>query len=421
MARFGKLRGRAGRSVKLLLKALALLLVVAVCFVPAVFINNPMGYIPGFVVAFGILFSGLYLLLLRRGLEFAEATRVNECVRGEAVDFVLRLRNTTPLLYPRVEVVFHQTDLFGGEDKVSSADIILLPKASRDFTFSMSFEHIGRYQAGLQKVVIHDLLGLFKITFPNTARQQVDVLPRVVDLHDMSFSSEVPTSSTAALKTVLNEGMDYCTVRDYVWGDPIKAIHWKISSRFEDNYVTRIYETCANPSLTTVIDLHAPTCEPTVLMQLYDAVLESALSVDSFARRQGLDSTMAYADETGRVKRFNARLGDASLVKIAGMLKLDSSVYAGGAYDVLREELNAPAAASNVALCTSALDEQLIKLLQTMKNRRRNPIVFYAIPSGLADAERTELLAPLRQLDVAAIPYVAFSNVEELLGKGGAR
>lgn len=394
-------------------KALGIIVIVALCWVPAIFINNVMGYAPGIFVTLGIALSGLYLLLLRRGFEYAEATRVNECIRGENVDFVLRLRNKTVLLFPRIEVVFYQSDLFGGEGRLSSNDIILTPLAKRDFTFAMRFDHIGVYQAGLYKVVLHDLLGLFRFTFENEDPSQVEVLPRLSELGNVVFDSEAPTQSTRAVKTVLNEGMDYSHVRDYVWGDPLKSIHWKLSARAEQ-YLTRIYESNANPGLATVVDLHAPQVESGVLMQLYDAVIESALALDDFARRMGLESTLIYMNDCSEEKRCEARLEEEGMRELAELLREDSSCYAGNACELLRGEVNSPYAQSNIALCTCALDDALIEMLLTIKARRKNPLLFYAIPAHLSLEERSKLMLPLRRLDEAHIAYRTFTAAEEL-------
>ncbi len=400
-------------------KAMAIIVFLALCWLPAVVINNVMGYAPGIFATFAIVFSGVYLLLLRNGLDWAEATRVSECIRGEQVDFVVRLVNKSILLYPRIQVVFYQSDLFENDGRVTSSDIILTPRAKRDFTFQMCFDHIGTYSAGLKRVVIHDLLGLFHITYENPTTQEIEVLPRTHEMGDVVFDSEAPTQSTKAIRTVLNEGMDYAFVRDYVWGDPIKSIHWKLSARSE-NYLTRIYESNANPGLTTVIDIHAPKANAATLMQLYDGVVESALSLNEYARHSGLESTMVYMDDCGSAKRYEGRVEHDGLRQLMGLLKEDSSCYEGNAASLLRDELNSPYAQSNIALCTSALDESLVETLLAIKARRKNPLLFYAIPQGLEPGEHRALLAPLRRLDEAHISFCVFSDVQELTAEGGA-
>ena len=398
-------------------KLLVILAVIAVSWVPAFVVNNVMGYAPGFFVTLGIAFSGLYLLALRRSFEYAEASRVNRCIRGENVDFVLRLHNKFVLLFPRVEVVFYQSDLFGGEDRVSSRDVILAPFATKDFTFQMRFDHLGVYSAGLRRVVLHDLLGLFSFTHENDNPQRIEVLPRGKQISNVTFSSESPTQSTSALKTVLDEGMDYSMVREYRWGDPIKSIHWKLSARL-DYYVTRVYESNADPGLTTVVDLHAQNADPSVLMQLYDAVVESALSLNEFAVQQGLDSALVYMDDAGTRKRYEERLEEEGVRKLVGLLRADSSQFQGDACSLLREELNSPYSQSNIALCTSALDDALIEALLSIKMRHKNPILLLAIPEHLDKEERRELLAPLRRLDQAHVAYCAFTSVDDLATGG---
>ena len=409
------------RHWRAFVKALVIVLALVVCWLPAIVINNMMGYIPGVMATLAVVVSGLYLLLLQHFLDHAQASRIAECVRGERVDFVVRLKNRSVLLFPRVEVVLYQSDLFGGEGRSSSHDIMLLPFASRDFTFSMSFDHVGVYQAGLKRVVVHDLIGLFSKVYENDEPQNVDVLPRRHELEEIVFSSDTPTQSTRALKTILNEDVDYSQVREYRWGDPIKAIHWKLSARLE-YFVTRIYESNSNPGLTTVVDLCAPAgADASTLMQLFDGVVEAALSVDDYARRQGLEATLSYMDDVGDTRRYSGRLEEEGMRSISRLLREDTSAYAGNAYIVLRDELNSPYAQSNIALCTCALDDNLIEMLLAIKQRRKNPLLFYVVPEHLEGERKQEMLAPLRRLDDAHIAYCAFAHVEELAPGGGAQ
>ncbi|MCD8207002.1 MAG: DUF58 domain-containing protein [Bacteroidales bacterium] len=399
-------------------KIVLIILAVAACCIPPIYVNNAIGYIPLIVLVLAIILSYLYLLFLQIGLEFEEASRTPECTRGASMDFVLRLRNKSFLVYPRIEVVFHQSDLFGEDMRSESTDITLSPFAKRDFTFSMYFEHVGRYQAGLKKVVLHDIIGLFSKVYENEDLQTIEVLPRLHELTDITFDSEAPTASTAALKTILNEGVDYSQVREYMWGDPIKAIHWKVSARFT-TYMTRIYETNTNPGLTTVIDLHAPEdAKGEQLMSLFDGVIESALSVDAFGRAQGLDCELMYANEYGEQKRYAARLQAEALHELTGLLRKDTSCFAGEANEIIEKELNSPYAQSNIAVCTSDLGSGILDLLLATKQRRRNPILFFVIPPGLSPLQRRDALEPLRRLDGSGIIYFAFSGVDELTEGG---
>ena len=406
------------RKRKTVGKALAILLSIALSWLPAPFLNSIIGYAPGLFVTFGILLSGVYLLFLRRGLDYAQASRVQGCTRGETTDFVLRLRNKTVLLYPRIEVVFFQGDLAGGEARTSTADVMLAPLATRDVMFSMRFDHIGLYDAGLKRIVVHDLIGLFSFTFENEDKVSIEVLPRMHDLASVSFSSEAPTESVKSMKTVLNEGLDYAYVREYRWGDAIKSIHWKISARFKD-YMTRIYEINANPGLVTVIDFNGPDVDVEVLMGLYDTVVESALSVSAYARRQGLESSIAFMDELGEEQRFKGRMEDEGKRRLMGLLREDPSCYAGSARTIINREVHSPYGQSNIALCTACLDEDLVQALLEVKMRHKNPILFLAIPNGLERVEERELLAPLRRLDAAHVEYFVLRDAADLDVRGG--
>ncbi len=397
--------------------AIIVVLVVCVC-IPMRYVNNAIGYVPALVMVLGIGLSYLYLFLLERSLKFEEASRAGECIRGTNMDFVLRLTNKGILLFPRIEVVFHQSDLFGHNMREETCDITLAPKAKRDFTFTMRFDHVGEYQAGLKRVVLHDIIGLFSKVYENEELQTINVLPRVYSVHDIAFDAEAPTNTTAAIKTILNEGIDYSQVREYRWGDPIKAIHWKLSARFPE-YMTRIYETNTNPGLTTLIDLRTNDgLTAAEQMEVFDGVIEGALSVHAFALSQGLDSELTYVNEYGEERRCPARLQNDALHEITSMLREDTTPYKGQAIEVLRRELNSPNGQSNIAVCTSTLENGLLDLLILIKQRRRNPILFFCFPEDFTHEQRKELLEPLRRLDGTGVMHFAYSSMAELSERG---
>ena len=274
------------RRVRLVVTCIIL---IVVCAVPAVFVNTIFGWLPVFLAALLIALSYIYLLILKRSLIFEEKSEFNNCRRGTASAFSIRVKNRSPLVYPSLEVFFYISDLFGGEDDITSTTITLAPFEDRVFEFDVQFEHIGTYEAGLNKVVIQDLFGFFQKTLKNESRYEVKVSPKVYDLEKLNISNRAFSESRNMLKPTAMDGTDYTGVREYVIGDPIKNIHWKLSARTE-HYMTRQFESYGNMGVSIFLDFQCPSYDSDSMMSVFDGVVETALSTEAYARRNGMEA-----------------------------------------------------------------------------------------------------------------------------------
>lgn len=395
-------------------RVVIVVLAFAATVVPIVFVNDVIGYLPLLALVFALLISFLYLQVLKRSLSYSEESLLPSCERGTDIEFVLDFKNSSPLVFVRLEPHIYISDLFGGSDVVTPTVMALMPHEERDFRFQARFDHIGTYSAGVQKIVIRDLLGLFSHTVVNPNHHEVKVLPKLFDVSRVDLTTVSSEESQRAFQAQVSDDMDYAGVRDYKWGDPLKAIHWKLSSRLpEGTYLSRLYETYNDPGISIIIDITAPDYDSESLMFVYDGVVESALSVNEYARQRGLDSVIMFCDEHG--ERHSLRvLGVAEFGDLTAELPRIYVSEGTFAIEQLRREGNRIHARDNIAYCTSHVDEAVVSALIEIKNRKRNPMLLVTVPPSLEPQEVRELVRPLRRLDSAQIVYYVISSAEDL-------
>lgn len=416
-------RRRARRIAAL--KALAVAGVVAACAALAALVGDsdyratPFGWLPLLVVVAAVVLARAYLAVLRRGLSFEELGGAGSCVRGDDVSFSVRFSNSTPLLFFRIEAYFYISDLFGNKASETMTTLALSPFETYDLEFKARFNHVGAYSAGLDRIVICDFLRLFTATVGNSARRYVQVAPRIQPLDDIDFSDDSVVENARALKAVLADSLDYAYVREYVRGDPIKNIHWKISARTE-SYMTRLFEVYTNPGVAIVMGFYAEGLPAKEVMELFDAVVECAFSVGAFAQEQGMDAEVLYENAHGeQVMRTSWRPDE--MAEIVGELPRmgDDPALRAGAIDVITGQATAQYGQNNVVICTADLSDELVGAVVESKAHRRTPLVIAAVPRSLVDKEREDYAASLLRLDAADIGYVVLSGAEELAGVSG--
>lgn len=404
------LSGTEKGSVK---TAVLFIVILAFCVLPAVFINNIFGYLPVFLFLFVLILCRIYLNILTRSLVYEDQSEFHSCMRKESMEFRIRIENRSFLVYPYVKICFFMTDLFGDRDSGTETMITLAPKEKRDFVFDVRFDHVGRYSAGLEKIEIRGLLGVRKVTMPGGAEHSVEVYPHIWDLAEMKISEKVQTEDSKSKQSIDADGGDYTGVREYAMGDPIKNIHWKLSAH-SNEYLTKQMETFGSSGVSIIMDLCGSAGNAEKAACLFDALVETAVSVGCYARDRGLECDIAYLSGDGKERYCNT--GESDFQK---SLIWDIPPVADRRedYDVMRlldQADRSMYGRSNIILCTACLTPEIARKLISMRMHGKNPVAFFIIPDDVYDREREDLLAPARSLDGQGIVYYVLSDAEEL-------
>ena len=391
------MRRRVGRTALLVLAGLALLL-------PMALIAHPIAYVPFLSAVLMVGLSWLYLQLVRRALTVSVDEMCGSCERGATTTLAVGLDNRSPLPLSRVELEFFVTDLFGAYDEVRTLNCSVRGGEDVSLEFDVRFVHVGTYQAGISRVVVHDLLGLFSATIKEGERRQVTVRPRRMSLGQAFELSAAPDQSNKAIKPIAADDVDYANVREYRYGDQLKTVHWNLTARSATGTMfTRLYETYVNPSLCIVLDPVAPDArEGEDLMALMDGMVETAVAICQVSRLEGVDAEVRYVDKDGqpRLTRI-ANEADATTL-VAGMLRITPQREAGPAAtladELVREAGLRSHGSGNVVLVTSRPDPDALGSMVEVASSRRNAMVFLAVPRSLVGRERQKFAAPLHQL-----------------------
>lgn len=404
---------RAARLGRVVLLACAALLLV----LPVLLIAHPVSYVPLVAAVLLVVVSWGYLQVLRRSLDVSVAQMSDSCERGQQAQLTVALSNASRLPYPRIDLAFFVTDLFGDYDDVETLTCALRPQEMSKLAFDVRFAHLGTYDAGIDHVVVHDLLGLFSARIEDGARRAVAVRPRTMDLRRADVTHVVPDESRNMLKPVASDDMDYASVREYRYGDPLKTIHWNLTARDPAGTMyTRLYEAYVNPALAIVVDSYAPSYGSEELMSLFDGMVECAAALSAQARAAGVDAEVRYIDRTQAPAA--ARLASASDADdlVTDMLRItpaaEVGAHATATETLLRSTGLMTHGFGNVALVTSRLDADLLTTLVEIRMRRRNALAFIAVPRSLEGRERESFLAPLRRLDDAGVAYYVVESTE---------
>ena len=388
----------------------------AVLCVAPVFENTIIGYVPVLSFLIVLALACAYPRVLARSLEFDLIVNKAECLRDTDVNLLARFNNPMPLVCPRIDVVFYVADIFGQDDTVSTFSFSLGPRSTRDFPFGVRFAHIGTVRAGVKSVTLHDPFGVFRKTIQVEEGRAIDVLTRTVQLDSGIFKTLQLQETMEAATPFNKDGVEYTGVRDYVFGDPIKSIHWKLSAHSDGQLYTRLFDSVGEP----VVHVFCNTCfgdrDNQTVMALYDAEVEAALSVFDYGIETGLRMTLSFPDEAGvRVNYSNSdRVSHHDFVQ---RFPLPGKAPNSNAFTRIVMDASANMRDNgNFVICTALLDEPLVDALSMIGQGRKRALLLFFLPSGITQKERSELMRPVRRLEQSNVVCCALSTAEELKG-----
>ncbi len=393
-----------------------LLLLLALVVGDASYHATPIGWVPFLCYLLLVIGAWGYLQLLKRAISFEEQVEASACKRGAEVPFRVFLHNRGVLFFFRIEVVITAKDLFGNTTSRVETVAALGPKGSSELCFNIAFDHVGRYQAGVESLVISDFLGLFTHSVPNKRAKTICVSPNIYQVSSMDFSEEALEDSDKASKAVLADSMDYAYVREYVPGDPLKTIHWKLSAKAGE-YMTRLFEVYTNPAVAVFMDFYAPLDDADDLMGVYDAVIESGFTVARYAQQEGMDTAMRYVNRYAQSVELNDWSDDAvqRFVEDAPTAS-NSAQQASLAIDLIRSCTSGSYGENNIVVCSANFSPELMEALVSAKLNGRNPLLIAIVPLSLVDRDRDDYCRPLQQLQLAGIDCMIVSRAQEMRG-----
>ena len=231
-------------------------------------------------------------LLLRKRLRLRVETpaALRKADQGTAL---LCLDNPTLLPALRVRCRVTIENLLNGERRTRNVLTWAFPRKSRQVRIFLGSEYCGRLRISVEKVRLYDCFGLFGVPCaggavgyvtvqPDTFGMTVRLLPNPDSPEDSdSYSQERPGADMT----------ETFQIREYVPGDSLRQIHWKLSGKF-DRLVVR------DPALPITRDVLVfwERTVPSDTPALIDAQAETVVTLCRTLLDGGIPFTLGWND-----------------------------------------------------------------------------------------------------------------------------
>lgn len=269
-------------------------------------------------LTFALILSLLLTLIARKTLEIRISTDSKAAAKGERINCVVKLNNSFILPVPVVEVELEcspQIDL----GRVSVFKGAVMGRMGNTIRIPMRAAHSGLAEVRVKRVGLSDFLGIFTFNmklpedelsfkaavYPDIpdAVVQTDFL-KTANRFSSNDDEEEESGETSQLPTG-TAGYDH---REYVPGDPIKRINWKLSSK-RDVYMIRLDEQIHGTGQLFFLD--CPVMDDTdETLGVRDTVIEGALAMFSMLVREGRDATFYFCKDGAWIENEIHEQGD---------------------------------------------------------------------------------------------------------------
>ena len=176
----------------------------------------------------------------------------------------MRLRSRTRLPLPRLQARLHWSNqLTGAGGRVRWEPVRTAPGAPP--TLELATPHCGRLICRAERAWTCDLLGLFPLPIPTGRPAAVLILPPDMEqaLPERLLGGG-PGGGALLPRPGGGPGEDY-DLRDYRPGDPLRSVHWKLSSKRDELVVRETLE----PRQTTLVLTYDHFGAPAALDQTF--------------------------------------------------------------------------------------------------------------------------------------------------------
>lgn len=150
----------------------------------------------------------------------------------EDVLWEIRLTNRMPFPALDCRILLEISNIFTGTNETITLSMPVKAKGTSSFRLPVRLEDLGKFRIESKDVFLRDFLGLFSVQIPCKALGEICVLPKGEDGDREEADGYL--SGLAETEESDKKGSDFSEVsdvREYLPGDRIRDIHWKLSAK----------------------------------------------------------------------------------------------------------------------------------------------------------------------------------------------
>jgi uncharacterized protein (DUF58 family) len=383
---------------------------------PAFIIKSPISYVPFVFIMLLLVISYSYILIILKSFKIRiDKNSLKSFERLSEDHYSIGIENKSILVMPRVSFSISLSSIDGYVVRDYVYDFIVRSKEKIEVKLKMQLPHVGKFKITISKIKFYgfiDLLFLYKsVKWSN----EVIVTPKIHSIENYEINTVNPIFSVDYNVPHKIKGGEFNDVREYIPGDSIKNIHWKLSAH-SGSLFTKIINTDAVNGISIYMDLPNFSVENyNYTADVYDCILESSYAAAIYS----LDKEYA-------VNFIFFEAGSLSYRYIKSYEDLSEFVYLfpEGQKDCFLELLideysNSSISFDNMLILTYRPSIELAYIIADCRMKGKIPYLFWVRARGSDGAYENHIKDHLKKSE---IKYSIINDAKEFaLALGGVR
>lgn len=236
----------------------------------------------------------LFLFFTSRKITASIKSENNTALKDEETKIILDIANHSHFPVSCAYAVIEIQNTLTGEYQTLTTMMPVSADNIQTIKFSVSYNHCGRVIISLKNLKIYDYIKLFSKNVRLGALNEMMILPE-----NISISPNIETEIAAITDSddfSKEKPGDDCSeifdVREYIEGDKINRIHWKLSSKC-DKLMLKEYSLPISNHLMILFEFSLDTASNQAFNKT-DAAIETILALSDFLIRSGMTFRLCW-------------------------------------------------------------------------------------------------------------------------------
>ena len=196
--------------------------------------------------------------------------------KNDGIEVKLLIKNNS--IFPAVngELKLCYYNKFSGNKEIEYINFPINSKETESINFKIKSKYCGKLIIEIQSLKIYDYLTFSSVKKKVNKSKEVIVLPQIYDINFSSNATNINSldGEIFSKDKAGDDPSEVFNVREYVEGDKIQRIHWKLSSKVDNVMIKEYSQPIVNDSIIIV-----EFCESENNINTIQGIIETAISL----------------------------------------------------------------------------------------------------------------------------------------------
>ncbi len=324
--------------------------------------------------------SAVHLFVTVGFFRLSEKVSERTFIKGEYASYSLILMNSSIFYMPYITIHMQMEGQFILKG-LRTTRMSLPPLTTREFKFDMPLLYRGRYEIGVNRIEIQDILGMFSYSIKPYELKSILVKPRLVsmDYKNMPFARISEGDLASGFQEVGND--EVRDIREYAYGDSLRKIHWKLSSKLSKTMVKDTRNELDNDVLV-ILNLSKPEKMSEEWLVKEDCIIEELVTQIYYLLRRNIPVKLCFFSNGPHTLRSTTIHDFKSVYQTLSEIKFDQEKSFNDIMDYFTDmELNS----NLVYIFSNVIDPDMVSKAIAIKNKGFDLELYYTKIKDVAD------------------------------------